>query len=87
MHTDTCTHIAISHKEPRNFTEAYDNLTLLLSTVKGLFCVLHRTLSGDENDYATVAYLGGELCSELERRANSLYEMHWPRSGREKNED
>jgi len=87
MHTDTCLHIATTHKEPRNFTEAYDNCTLLLSTVKGLLCVLHKTLAGDDNDAATVAYLGHELCKELERRTTSLYEMHWPRSGSEKNED
>jgi len=71
-----CTHIALTYSAPKDFREAYDNASLLISFVGSLGYVLHETLSGNENDAATVAWLVKDLCGELERRLHVLDDFH-----------
>jgi hypothetical protein len=70
-----CTHVAVSHEKLKDATDAYDNLARIIGVVEGLFWVIHATLSGNENEVAEVAGLGGDLCEELSRRAELLYDF------------
>jgi len=83
MAKEFCTHVAVSHEKPQHFSDAYDNLSRLISVVRGLFWVIHETLSGHENEVAEVAGLGGDLCEELDRRADVLYGFNRARQGKE----
>ena len=62
-----------SYETPVTPMEAYDNLTLLLLHIQSLFYVLSEV----EQDRAVgiVADLGEELCQELQRRAEILWEL------------
>ena len=71
-----CTHVALTYDAPQNFQEAYDNASLLISFVGSLGYVLHETLSGNDNDAATVAWLVKDFCEELKRRLHVLDEFH-----------
>jgi len=73
--TKFCTHMAVFHEKPEDFSEAHANLAYLISVIQGLFWVIHGTLSGQDNKVAEVAGLGGDLCEELERRTALLREL------------
>lgn len=71
MADTVCTHLPISYEHPTTAGQLYDNLTLLLSCVRGLFDAICDATEGER--ISDVAYLGEHLCKELERRAEALY--------------
>lgn len=74
--TKFCNHVAVAHKQPEHFTDAYDNLTLLIASMKALFRLISEVSAGHLHEVSNVAGLGEDLCEELERRAKLLDEFN-----------
>jgi hypothetical protein len=80
MTTDFCPHIVCAHDVPEHPTDHYDNITLLLGCARALFEVISDAAEDEpgvkrgQPAVSTVAYLGGHLCNEIERRVDVFYE-------------
>jgi hypothetical protein len=75
MAIDYCVHIPTSHAVPATLVQYYDNLTLLLSHVESLFGLINLAMEGREDSASITAALGEDLCGELGKRAEALYQF------------
>src|SRR5436309_9756793 len=71
----SCSHMVVSHDTPKSAVDLYDNASLLLETISGLFEVLSDA-APDNDSTKSVLRLGVDLCAELERRIQLLYRAH-----------
>jgi hypothetical protein len=74
MTQEFCIHMGHPHLRPADVKEAYDNLGTIIERAKALFQLIS---SGAEDTGAaeSTAYIGEDLCEELERRAKVMLDL------------
>lgn len=80
MTQELCTHVMCSNEHPVDAGDHYENLVLLVSAAKGLFELI-AAASQTQQIPGDVAYLGRDLCKELDRRAAALYKCVTSKEG------
>lgn len=75
MAHDFCRHLPLSHEEPRDWVDAYDNVTRLSASVGALLRILEASEVESEEDAEVLLELSLKLWEEVQRRLAVLEDL------------